>query len=375
MKHSSGDLIGGTAADGIAHARAGLLGNPSDVYGGKVIALSVCNFRAQVVIEPAAGFALRPGDSDMLAFPSAREASQAFENAGCEDGMRLLRAALRRFAAQWSDFGQLADDDPSLRFTMRYKTDIPRQVGLAGSSAIIIAALRALMSWFDVTIEPATLAEIALAAEVEDLGITAGPMDRVIQAYGGVVLMDLKEPRSAASYRPLSPEILPPLFVAWDPRGGTCSGIAHGDLRSRWERGDPEVHSIMSDFRDLVDEGVGLLEGGGLEGGGLEGGAAEGSAVEGHALEGGGGVEGADTQAFRELVNRNFEMRSRIFHISDRDRQMVAIARQLDAAAKLSGSGGAVIGVPAREEDLDAIAAAYEEAGFKMIRPEACSTK
>ena len=346
MNECMGDLSGEKVAEGVAYARAGLLGNPSDVYGGKVIALSVCNFRTQVVIEPAASFALRPGESDMLAFPSARDARQAFETAGCEDGMRLLRAALHRFAGYWNGFGQLAENDPSLRFTMRYKTDIPRQVGLAGSSAIIIAALRALMSWFDVEIEPAALAEIALAGEVEDLGITAGPMDRVIQAYGGVVLMDLKEPRSTASYRPLQPEILPPLFVAWDPRGGACSGIAHGDLRSRWEQGDPEAHRIMSDFRDLVDEGVDLLEGGGLEGG--------------------------STQAFRELVSRNFEMRSRVFHISERDRQMVAIARQFEAAAKLSGSGGAVIGVPASEGDLDTLAAAYEQAGFRMIRPQPC---
>ena len=350
------DRLDENAAEGIAYARAGLLGNPSDVYGGKVIALSVCNFRAQVVIEPAASFALRPGESDMLAFPSARDASRAFELAGCDDGMRLLRAALHRFAGYWSGFGELVDDDPSLRFTMRYKTDIPRQVGLAGSSAIIIAALRALMSWFNVEIEPATLAEIALAAEVENLGITAGPMDRVIQAYGGVVLMDLKEPRSAASYRPLSPAILPPLFVAWDPRGGACSGIAHGDLRSRWERGDPEVHRIMSDFRDLVDEGVAVLE---KDESGRDG-------IEGE------GTGRGDTFAFRELVSRNFEMRSRIFQISDRDLQMVAIARQLDAAAKLTGSGGAVIGVPARAADLETLATAYEEAGFKMIRPQPC---
>jgi glucuronokinase len=326
-------------AEGVAYARAGLLGNPSDVYGGKVIALSVTNFRARVVIESATVFALRPGESDMLEFSSAQEANRAYQNAGCEDGMRLLRAALGRFARHWKGFDRLVDDDPLLRFTMRYETNIPRQVGLAGSSAIIIAALRALMSWFGVNLEPAALAEIALAAEVEDLGITAGPMDRVIQAYGGALLMDLREPRSAASYQRLSPDILPPLFIAWDPHGGACSGIAHGDLRQRWESGDPEVHRIMSDFRDLVDEGVKLLEGG-------------------------------DTTRFRALVSRNFEMRSRVFHISDRDRQMVAIARRLDAVAKLSGSGGAVIGVPTDEADLDGIATAYAEAGFKMIRPQ-----
>jgi len=31
-----------------------------------------------------------------------------------------------------------------------------------------------------------------------------------------------------------------------------------------------------------------------------------------------------------------------------------------------------VIGVPSHEDDLETIAAAYEKAGFKMIRPEPC---
>jgi hypothetical protein len=96
----------------------------------------------------------------------------------------------------------------------------------------------------------------------------------------------------------------------------------------------------MSQFRDLVDEGVALLEG-----------------------------SQPLTGAFRELISRNFEMRDRIFDISERDKEMVAIARRHDAAAKLSGSGGAVIGVPAAEADLDKIASAYGAAGFEMIRP------
>ena len=37
---------------GVAHARAGLLGNPSDGYGGKAIALCLAGFRARVYVEP-----------------------------------------------------------------------------------------------------------------------------------------------------------------------------------------------------------------------------------------------------------------------------------------------------------------------------------
>ena len=327
-----------TEAVGVAHARAGLLGNPGDAYGGKALALSIFDFRARASIEPSDGFVLHPGNSDLLRFTSVAEAVSTFRRVGSEDGLRLLRAAVARF---WTHFPQLARlpvDDERLRFAIRYETDIPRQVGLAGSSAIIVAAMRALASWFEVEIAPADLAELALAAEVEDLGIAAGPMDRVVQAYEGVMLMDLQEPRTDSSYTRLDPSGLPPLFVAWAPEGGESSGKPHAKLRGRWERGDPEVHEVMQALRALVDDGVQALEQG-------------------------------DSEALRTLIDRNFELRARIFTIAERDRRMVALAREHGAAAKLCGSGGAVIGTTEREGVLEELQQAYHRAGLNMIRP------
>src|ERR1051325_7364835 len=43
-----------------AYARAGLLGNPSDGYFGKTIALLVRNFRARVLLYPSARLEIRP---------------------------------------------------------------------------------------------------------------------------------------------------------------------------------------------------------------------------------------------------------------------------------------------------------------------------
>lgn len=329
----------GAAVRGIAHSRAGLLGNPSDGYGGKAIALLVRNFRAEVTIEPADQFALRPGSSDLLEFPSLREARARFAASGYEDGMRLLRAAIARFTGHWQGFAGLAGDDPRLGMSVRYETSIPRQVGLAGSSAIVIAALRALMAWFDVSIEPAVLAELALAAELEDLGIAAGAMDRVVQSYGGLVAMDLAEPRSAASYRRLDPELLPPLFLAWDRRGGERSGVEHGNLRARWLAGDPEVLGVIERLRALVDRGVECLAAG-------------------------------DRATLRELMAENFALRTQIFHVSDVDREMVALAKSHGAPAKLCGSGGAVLGATAESGELAALERTYENAGFGFLRPD-----
>jgi len=326
------------SATGVAFARAGLLGNPSDGYGGKAIALSVCNFRARVEISPARHFVIHPGPTDLHEFATLREATDAFQAVGCEDGLRLVRAAVRRFAGHWAGLSDLAEADPRLRIALRYDTDIPRQVGLSGSSAIVTATLRALMAWFGVEIAPAELAELALAAELEDLRIAAGPMDRVIQAYEGLMLMDLREPRSEASYRRLDPGLLPALFVAWDPRGGEPSGKAHGELRARWESGDEELRGVMRGFRDIVDSGVSCLERGDFDG-------------------------------FRRLVDRNFETRARFFPISERDREMISIARGCGAAAKLCGSGGSIIGVPVEASLGSDQERTFQERGFGFLRP------
>ncbi len=288
-----------------AHARAGLLGNPSDVYEGRAIALSVRDFRAEVEIEPAA----------------------ALRCEGEPGGAALLRAAFGRFPE--------ARDD---RLALRFRTDVPRQVGLAGSSAIVVAALRALGEWFGVSLHPAELAERALAAEAEDLGIVAGPMDRVIQAYEGLLYMDFRPPRGAHAYRRLDPGLLPPLFVAWDPRPGESSGVAHGDVRARWLRGDPDVRAAMAVFPQLADEGLACLE-------------------------------RRDVAGLQRLVDRNFDTRASIWPIRPRDLEMVRIGRARGAAVKFCGSGGAVLGVMRDAAEWDGVAAAYAEAGYPCLRP------
>jgi len=320
-------------ATGHAWCRAGLLGNPSDAYGGKALAVTLGNFGARVTLEASDTFRLLPGPSDLHRFADLPEACRELGRAGCDDGLRLLRASIARFAAHAPAVLARPAEDPLLRFTMRYETTVPRQVGLAGSSAIVVAALRALAVWFGVEIPPAELAELALAAEVDDLGIAAGPMDRVVQAYEGLVAMDLEEPRTAASYAQLDARRLPEMFLAWDPGRGVPSGRAHGVLRARWLAGDADLLRAVEQLRRLVDEGVARLETG-------------------------------DASGLRALMNRNFDLRASIFPVSPVDRRMVEIARAHGGAAKQCGSGGAVIGMPAAGRAPAHLADAYRSAGF-----------
>src|SRR5262245_24861673 len=92
-------------ASGSAHARVALAGNPSDGHGGAVLAVTVDEFRAEAQANAARA-------------PCSEPASP------------LVDAAIARFGA-----------GPC---RVRWRTDVPREVGLAGSSAIVTATLRAL---------------------------------------------------------------------------------------------------------------------------------------------------------------------------------------------------------------------------------------
>ena len=74
-----------------------------------------------------------------------------------------------------------------------YDTNIPRQVGLAGSSAIVTATLNCLMKFFNLTesdLSKPRRASFILNVEMTELFIQAGLQDRVIQVYEGLVYMD-----------------------------------------------------------------------------------------------------------------------------------------------------------------------------------------
>jgi glucuronokinase len=320
-----------------AYARAGLLGNPSDIYGGRVIALALANFRASVAIEPAAAFEFVPGADDRLVHASLREAAAALDAFGCDDGVRLVRAALRKAVELRGGLADLAADDARLRFRISYQTSIPRQVGFSGSSAIVTAALRALSDWLGFPLAPGALADAALACETEELGITAGPMDRVIQAHEGVLFMDFARPRAPGSLRRIEVSRLPPLFVAWDPSGGAPSRKVHGDVRARWLAGDTDLRRVIEELADLADQGLACLEAG-------------------------------DGAALAALFERSFEVRARAFPLAERDRDLVGIARDAGAAAKLCGSGGAVIGALGDGADWPRLERAIAAAGFRAER-------
>ena len=80
------------------------------------------------------------------------------EKHGHYGGVRLLRALCCRFHAYCAE---RAIPLHATGFCVSYKTNIPKQTGLSGSSSIIVAGLRCLLEHYDVTIPLAPKTETA----------------------------------------------------------------------------------------------------------------------------------------------------------------------------------------------------------------------
>src|SRR5262249_4736853 len=131
--------------------------------------------------------------------------------------------------------------------------------GLAGSSAIIVATLRCLMDFYEVPIPLEVQPSLALSVETEELGITAGLQDRVIQVYEGLVFMDFapEKMREQAgfphgAYEPLDPTLLPPVYLAYSTDESEPTEVFHNDIRNRFNRGDLAVVKAMERCASLA---------------------------------------------------------------------------------------------------------------------------
>ena len=106
---------------------------------------------------------------------------------------------------------------------------------MAGSSAIIVATLRALMEFYSVSIEKRVQPSVVFSVESDELNIGGGLQDRVIQIYEGVVAMDFGHDAmttingyEVGTYTPLDLRSLPRLYICLlytspSPRDGLLS--------------------------------------------------------------------------------------------------------------------------------------------------------
>lgn len=323
-----------------AFARAGLIGNPSDGYFGKTIAFTFRNFFSRVTLFESPELRIEPHYSDRMVFSSIDELLEDVKLTGYYGGVRLIKAGIIRFARYLQEAGL-----PPLEqtFTVRYETNIPQRVGLAGSSAIITALFRALSEFVGIEIPWATQANLVLETETCELGIPAGLQDRVVQAYEGVVYMDFARQYMReygyGRYEQLSDLVLDSLYVAYSDSLGEGTEVPHSNLRERFERGDRTVRHAMKEFARLTD----LFR---------------------HAME------QNDRKRMNALINRNFDLRASLVPISRENWQLINTARNLGASAKFAGSGGAIVGFYEGPEMFEAMARAFKQVNARVLRPD-----
>jgi glucuronokinase len=322
-----------------AYARAGLVGNPSDGYHGKTISIIVKNFCAEVVLYEWPELEIILTRQDRCQFSSLAGLVEDVRLHGYYGGLRLVKAAIKKFAEYCDRQGLKLPDQ---NFSVRYDSNIPRQVGLSGSSAIITATMRALMKFYDVRIPKEILPNLILATEAEEVGIAAGLQDRVIQVYEGVVYMDFDEHIMRAEghgyYEPLDPQLLPPLYIAYRTDLSEPSEIFHNNIRERFQRGDRDVVEAMAYIADLARQARSCL------------------------LE-------RDYTTLGDLMNKNFDKRRSIYKLSWRNIHMVELGRSLGASAKFAGSGGAIIGIYQDEAMYERLRAAFKKDQCEIFKP------
>ena len=329
-----------------AYARAGLLGNPSDGYHGKTISISVRNYWAEVVLYEWDSVDIVLAEDDRARFDSVYELARDVRLHGYYGGIRLIKATIKRFVEHCAANGIRLHDR---KFSVRYQTTIPRQVGLAGSSAIIVATLRCLMEFYDVQLPIEIQPTLVLTVEQEELGISVGLQDRVIQVYEGLVYMDFDracervvQGLTCYRYETLDPSLLPPLYLTHHESLGEPTEIFHNNIRGRFNSGEPNVVAAMRRFAAIAESGRAAL------------------------------VEGDHAELGR-LIDANFDTRRSIYQLPSWQIDMVETARRCGASAKFAGSGGAIVGTFDGDETFGRVKSALAALGCRTVRPAVTS--
>jgi len=325
-----------------AYARAGLAGNPSDGYHGKTLSVIVRNYWAEVTLYEWDRLEIVASRNDMSIFRNIAELVGDVRLHGYYGGVRLIKATIKRFYDYCTKHGFKLKPD---NFSIRYESNIPRQVGLAGSSAIIVATFRCLLDFYCVEIPKNILPSLVLSIERDELGIMAGLQDRVAQVYEGMTFMNFSEDVmrsidgfSCGEYEPIPLEFLPPLYIAWSSDAGEPTERFHNNLRAKFDAGNEQVVNAMKQFAQIAQ----------------------------NARE---AIYHKDHTELARLMNANFDLRRSICQLPREHVEMIEVARAAGASAKFAGSGGAIVGTYTDEKMYNQLKSSLNAIGCKVLKP------
>jgi galactokinase/mevalonate kinase-like predicted kinase len=285
-----------------APGRCGILGNPSDMYGGSVLSCSLTE-RARCELTDADGLILEADNGDTQQINSRADLSPR------GDRLDLARAVLVGMQI-----------DPSVhRFRLKTSTEIPMQAGLAGSTALFAAVYGAVAKKLGLAQNRYAIAEAIRRIEYDVLGVVCGFQDQHMAVFGGLNYMDFRDKGShlafdaqpLATIEPLTELISPPMPLILANTGvAHHSGSAHKPVRQRWLEGDPEV-------REAYDVTVPKF-----------------------ARAGKRALLSGDWEEIARLMNANQEVQFRLGASGEACDRLVSVARSNGAlGAKLAGAG------------------------------------
>jgi galactokinase/mevalonate kinase-like predicted kinase len=212
-----------------APGRAGIIGNPTDMYGGAVLSCSV-GMRARVTVTPAPELVLETAGQEcrIASRDDLRPRGGRFD---------LARAIL--------DYMRL----PPLACHVHYESEIPLRSGMSGSTALVVALLQALLAWQGEYPSTYELAERARYIELNYLKVVCGYQDAYMCTFGGLNYMDFRgkqfyraaEAELFATIEPLSAYISELPFVLGFTGVRHASGAVHKPIRERWMDGEAAV--------------------------------------------------------------------------------------------------------------------------------------
>ncbi len=218
-------MTGGLTITARAPGRCGIAGNPSDIYGGKVLSCSL---------------------------PVRATCRLTIGESGLPDDLTLWNAATARF--------------PLDGVKVEWSSDVPRSSGLAGSTALLAATVACVLKARDETPELQTPAFAELVRDIErnEAGVMCGYQDAYMVVHGGLRLMDFagKHPVNPGPHASLDdigrfrPD-LPFLLITTGVE--RLSGSVHGPMADRWLAGDREVVETMLHLAKLPDIAAGAL--------------------------------------------------------------------------------------------------------------------
>jgi galactokinase/mevalonate kinase-like predicted kinase len=307
-----------------APGRCGLLGNPTDMYGGSVISCSIA-YRAHVTVEPADRLEVTTcGQTLVIGSPSDLMLDGSLFD--------VARAVLDYFRGE----------PPVCRIS--YGSDIPIKAGVSGSTALTVAILFGLLRYKGLQRNLYQVAELARYIELNHLRVVCGYQDAYMCTFGGLNYMDFRgkqfyrhaEAELYATVEPLDRYVARLPFVLAHTGVAHSSDAVHKPIRERWLEGDQAVRRGYDEIGQLAREGKKALLAG-------------------------------DWPRFGWLMNQNHAIQRDLGGSGEANERLLRVALEHGAlGAKLAGAGdgGTIV---ALHPEPDEMIAALQAAGSTLI--------